>query len=48
MQEIKELMTTIKHLIINRRSETVQLMCYAELYGKEVEIISGVDIPILE
>lgn len=48
VQEIKELMPTIKHLIINRRSETIQLMCYAELYGKEVEIISGVDIPILE
>ena len=48
MEQIKELMPTIKHLIINRRPETVRLMCYADLYGEEVEIISGVDLPILK
>lgn len=36
----------IKYLIINRKTETVQLMCWAEVYGDNVEIISGVDTPI--
>lgn len=46
IQKIKEIMPDIKHFIINRRSETIQVMNYAEVYGKEIEIISGVDIPL--
>lgn len=47
IDELKKIMPSIKHLIINRKSETVRVMCYAEVYGKKVEIISGVDMPIL-
>lgn len=39
-------MPDIKHLILNRRSEMIQVMNYAEVYGKDIEIISGVDSSI--
>lgn len=45
-EEVKNYIPFIKHLIINRKTETVQLMCWAEVYGDNVEIISGVDTPI--
>lgn len=43
VDEIKELLPSVRHIIINRAPETVQVMCYAELYGENIEIISGVD-----
>lgn len=45
-EDVKEYMPTIKHLIINRRKETVQIMCWAKMFGDNIEIISGVDVPI--
>lgn len=46
IEEIKYIMPDIKHLILNRRSEMIQVMNYAEVYGKDIEIISGVDSSI--
>lgn len=46
MEYIKRIFPSVKHFITNRREETVRLICEAELYGDEIEIISGIDFPI--
>ncbi len=46
LEDLKGFFPMIRHLIINRRIETILLMCYAELYGRDIEVISGVDIPV--
>ena len=46
IEQIKHIMPDIRHLILNRRSEMIQVMNYAEVYGSDIEIISGVDSSI--
>lgn len=47
IEEAKDLMVNASHLIINRALETVRLMEYARIYGENIEIISGVDSPLI-
>lgn len=46
IKNLKLIMPQISHLIINRIKETVIAINYAEVYGTDIEFISGVDIPI--
>lgn len=46
IKNLKLIMPQISHLIINRIKESVIAINYAEVYGTDIEFISGVDIPI--
>lgn len=43
MSEAKECLASANHLIINRMPCTVELMCFAEMFGGKIEVLSGVD-----
>lgn len=44
LEDAKTCLATAGHLIINRVPGTVELMCFAEMFGDKIEVISGVDI----
>lgn len=46
LQMVKYHLVYADHLIINRNENTILLMDYARKYGTNIEIISGVDVPI--
>lgn len=46
LQDALNMMPSINSLIINRRPETIQIMSCAQMYHEDIEIISGVDVPI--
>lgn len=46
METVKRHLVYTNHIVINRNVNTVLLMDYAEKYGENIEIISGVDVPI--